>query len=403
MTNLKKEAFRLIVLLGIISLLGDIIYEGGRSAHGQYLNLLGVSAAKVGFIIGLGEFLGYLLRLISGYFADKTKSYWFFVILGYLLLFSVPLIGLTDIWQVVALLIILERIGKGIRTPARDTITSYASKQIGTGYGFGITEFIDQIGGIIGPFLFAFIFIGANKIQNIIDVYQKGYNLFWIPYFLLLFVLFFTYFKFKKPEEFERWVDEDKDKKLTKQFWFYIIFVFLTTAGLINFALIGFHFKNKNILTDSYIPILYALIMGIDAISALLVGRLYDRIKNQTRQEFNLLFLIPLISVFIPFLIFSNLLALVLLGAILLGFVLGMQETIMKAVIADITPIAKRSSSYGVFNLSLGLAFFIGNTLTGYLYDYSILILMIVLATVEILAIPVLFLMRLKKEKNLLK
>jgi len=56
--------------------------------------------------------------------------------------------------EIVAILIILERIGKGVRTPARDTIASHASKQIGSGYTFGIAEFIDQIGAVIGPLIF---------------------------------------------------------------------------------------------------------------------------------------------------------------------------------------------------------------------------------------------------------
>lgn len=398
MINLKKRALQLILLLGVISLLGDIIYEGGRSINGQYLNLLGVNAAKVGFIIGLGEFLGYLLRLISGYLADKTKSYWFFTIFGYVLLFSVPLIGLTNIWQIVAFLIILERIGKGIRTPARDTIASHAVKQIGTGYGFGIAEFIDQIGGIIGPFLFASILFKSVQAENIVNAYQKGYIFFWIPYLLLLVVLFLTYFRFRNSEELETIIfKNNKNTSFTKQFRLFIIFVFITTFGFVNFAIVGFHLKNLNILSDSSIPILYVFIMGIDAIIGLLFGKLYDKLKikfQNKNQESYLLLLIPISTAFVPFLIFTKSLILILFGAILLGVVMAGQETIMKAVVADITPINKRSSGFGIFNLAFGLAFLLGSTLIGYLYDYSINVLIIVLAIIEILAIAVLFLMR---------
>lgn len=398
MRDLKKQAFQLILLLGVISLLGDIIYEGGRSVNGQYLNLLGVKAVQVGFIIGLGEFLGYLFRLISGYFSDKTTSYWFLTIFGYALLFSIPLIGLTNIWQIVAFLIILERIGKGIRTPARDTIASHAAKQIGTGYGFGIAEFIDQIGGIIGPFLFASIFFKITQGENIINIYQKGYNLFWIPYFLLLGVLFFTYFRFKNSERFEISLSQNNsDTHLTKQFWFFIIFVFITAFGFVNFAIVGFHLKNINIFPDSFIPILYAFVMGIDAVFGLLLGKFYDQLKNKTADEnykFHLLLLIPLISAFTPFFIFSNSLIFIFLGAIFLGFVMGAQETILKAIIADITPMNKRSSGFGIFNLSFGLATFFGSSFIGYLYDYSILSLIISLAIIEISAIPIFYLMK---------
>lgn len=177
MKKLERQALQLILLLGVISLLGDIIYEGARGVSGQYLNVMGVNAAVVGFVIGLGELLGYIFRPVSGFLAAKTKSYWLFTGIGYGLLISIPLISLTGVWQVVAILIILERIGKGIRTPARDTIASHAAKQVGTGYGFGISEFIDQVGAVIGPLVFTYVFLGVG-VQNLIRAYQRGYALF---------------------------------------------------------------------------------------------------------------------------------------------------------------------------------------------------------------------------------
>jgi len=398
MDNLKKKAFQLIIFLGIVSLLGDVIYEGGRAVHGQYLSVLGVNAARVGFIVGLGELLGYLFRLLSGFIADRTKSYWLFTIVGYGLLLSVPLISLTATWQIVAILIILERIGKGIRSPARDTIASHAAKQVGTGYGFGLAEFIDQIGAVIGPLIFTFVFVGAAASQNIIGAYQRGYSLFWIPFILLLLVLFTIYAKFKNSEELEPQIEEhDKAKNLTKHFWLYVLFVFITTAGFVNFALVGFHLKNLGILSDTYIPLLYAAAMGIDAVVGLAAGKMYDRLKiksKNSRSEYFILLFIPFVAAFIPFLVFSHTLTLILFGTMLLGFGVGIQETIMKAAVADMTPMNRRSSGYGIFNLSFGLAFFVGSTVAGYLYDYSISALIITLAFIEFMAIPVFYLMR---------
>ncbi|MBA2862207.1 hypothetical protein [Methanococcus maripaludis] len=145
LSETQKNAFMLIILFGVISLLGDIIYEGARSVNGPYLETLGASALIVGLVVGFGEFLGYAIRLFSGYFSDKTKAHWFFTIFGYGLLISVPLLALSDYWQFAAIFIVLERMGKGLRSPARDTILSYATKQVGTGLGFGIAEFLDQI------------------------------------------------------------------------------------------------------------------------------------------------------------------------------------------------------------------------------------------------------------------
>jgi len=400
MNNIKKKAFQLIITLGIISLLGDIIYEGARGVSGQYLQILGVSAATVGFIVGFGELLGYLFRLASGFFADKTKSYWLFTIVGYGLLISIPLISLTSIWQIVAVLIVFERISKGIRTPARDTIASHASKQIGSGYAFGIAEFIDQVGAIIGPLIFSFVLIRVVSGQNLIAAYQQGFSYTWLPYILLLGMLWFAYTRFKNSEELETVVKQkgDDEKKLPKVFWLYALFVFITTVGFISFALVGFHLKKYGILNDAYIPLLYATAMGaVDAIVGLAVGKLYDKLNKRSgnhKSGLVLLLVIPISAALVPIFIFSKTLAFIIFGAVLFGFGMGLQEVIMKAAVADMTPLAKRSTAYGIFNLSLGLAFFVGGTLAGFLYDYSIPVLIIFLTVVELMAIPVFYIMK---------
>jgi hypothetical protein len=134
----RSVAFQFILLMGVVSLFGDITYEGARSITGPYMAMLGASASIVGLVAGIGEFCGYALRLLSGYYADKTKSYWSFTFLGYGLILSIPLMSLTCNWQIAALFIICERLGKAIRSPARDAILSHATKEVGRGIGFGI-------------------------------------------------------------------------------------------------------------------------------------------------------------------------------------------------------------------------------------------------------------------------
>ncbi len=225
MQNTPKRAFQLIITLGIISLLGDIIYEGARGVNGQYLQILGVNAATIGFIVGLGELLGYLFRLASGFWADKTKSYWLFTIVGYGLLISIPLISLTSIWQIAAVLIMVERIGKGVRSPARDTIASHASKQIGSGYAFGIAEFIDQIGSILGPLIFSVVLAQAASGQNGIAAYQLGFGFTWFPYIALLGMLWFAYTRFKNSQELEIASQQSDDTKELPAAFGYILYL----------------------------------------------------------------------------------------------------------------------------------------------------------------------------------
>jgi hypothetical protein len=394
----KKTAFKLILLFGLVSLFGDMVYEGARSVNGPYLKTLGANAAMVGLVAGLAEFLGYAVRLLAGYFADKTKAYWLFTFLGYGLLVSVPLLALTGIWQVAVVFIIMERLGKAIRSPAKDTILSQATKQVGTGFGFAIAEVLDQIGAISGPLIFTILFVIIGKGDRSLADYQHGYSLLWVPLALVLLCILFAYRSVPNPEVLEVAVNNPlASDKLSRVFWIYTFFTFVTTLGFANFALVGFHLKTKHVLTDAQIPLFYALAMGVDAVAAMAIGKTYDIFKAKRANEkagLITLIAIPIFTLFIPVLVFSTKFSWVLAGVIIWGVVMGCHETVMKSAIADLTPLKKRGTGYGVFNAAYGLAIFIGSALTGLLYEYSISIVILISISIEILAIPVFFIMR---------
>jgi hypothetical protein len=402
--NYKKTALRLILLFGLISLLGDIIYEGARGVNGPYLKTIGASAAIVGLVAGIGELLGYLIRLFSGYFSDKTRAHWVFTIVGYSFLMVIPMLALTGIWQFAAIFMVLERIGKGIRSPAKDTILSQATKQVGTGFGFAIVEFLDQIGATIGPLIFTFFFMSIGPGEKSINDYQHGYSLMWFPFVVLMMVLFTAFFLVKNPEELEKdIVKKPQPDRITRTFWLYCIFTFITTLGFLNFAIIGYHLKAHSIVTDAQIPLLYALAMAVDAVIGLVIGKWYDRLKIRFENEHAgllLLIILPALTALIPLFTLSPGLPLIIAGVILWGIVMGTHETIMKAGIADITSIRKRGTGYGIFNMLYGVAIFIGSAAAGFLYDYSVNLLIMLMVVVELAAIPVFFVLR-KKVKTL--
>lgn len=398
MTNQKKIAFQLILLFGLVSLFGDIVYEGARSVNGPYLKTLGANAVIVGMVAGIAEFLGYAIRLASGYFADKTKAYWLFTFLGYGMLVSVPLLSLAGIWQVAVIFIIMERLGKAIRSPAKDTILSQATKQVGTGFGFAIAEVLDQIGAISGPLIFTALFMLLGKGGRSVRDYQQGYLLLWIPLILVMFCIYLAWRRVPNPQVLEDSVIKSREaQKLSKTFWIYTVFTFVTTMGFANFALIGYHFKAKHVMTDAQIPLFYALAMGMDALAALAIGKAYDIFKTRRNNDnagLSTLIAIPVLSLFIPVFVFSTNFSLCLAGAIIWGIVMGAHETIMKSAIADLTPLRKRGTGYGIFNTAYGLAIFIGSALVGLLYERSIPAVIIMSVAIEIAAIPVFFVLR---------
>ncbi|HWR23517.1 MAG TPA: MFS transporter [Feifaniaceae bacterium] len=374
-TDIKKKispAVTVIILFGVISMLGDVVYESARSVNSQYLNLLGISAANVGLLFGIGEFLGYFLRLIAGVLSDKSGKYWAFMFIGYGMLLVVPLMGFTANWNILVILILAERIGKALRNPAKDTVLSQvAENQVGIGFAFGLQEALDQIGAFAGPLIFAavFYFTGKNEAAQ----YQAGYRWLFAAVILLMLFLTYAYRRVKRdaliPAPPKR---EFRAEKLQPMFWIYTAFTFFCTLGFVNFSTVGYHLKDSGLMSDADITLLYAAAMIVDAVTALLIGKAYDRIKTKTGKKTGgllVLTAIPFITLLLPFLTLSNSIPLIVAGMAIFGVVMGTHETVMRSAIADITPFNKRGTSYGVFNTAYGLALFGGSALMGWLYD----------------------------------
>ena len=399
---LREKAMRVIVMFGIISLLGDIIYEGARGVNGAYLRVLGVDVAMVGIITGLAQFVGAGLRFLTGYAADRSRGYWAFTIAGYMALAVVPMMALTGVWQIVALLIIMEQFAKAVRSPSRETLVSQAAKQVGTGWGFGLSEALDQIGAVTGPLIFVGLFALLGTTVATLDNYRTGYSLLWIPFIVLCITVLAAYRMRAPPGEFENETGKTPEKeKLTVTFWIYCAFVFLTTLGFFSFVLVSYHLKAKNLLSDVWIPAVYIVAMLVDGLVALAVGKYYDRRKENSGKASGgvvVLVMIPLLAFPLPLMLFSTELWLIVPAIVMWGAVMGINESVLKAGVADLTSIGKRGSGFGLFYTVYGLALFGGSTLAGTLYSISIPALAAVTVAVEVASIPVLWMLVKRKE-----
>ncbi len=358
----SRVAYSAIVLLGIVSLMGDTVYEGSRGLVPDYLKFLGASAVIVGLVGGLGEFIGYALRLVSGVLADTTRAYWFFIFIGYGLIGAVPLLGFANIWQIAIVLILLERLGKALRSPARDTILSVVSKNVGAGKAFGIHELLDQIGAVAGPLLVAALMFSSN------ENYQLTFSFLLLPFVMLLTTLIYTYRRIGSQVITEPKPLDKASRALGKPFYIYTLAVMINTIGLITPGLILF--KASIILQPEglqwIVPLIYLLIQGVDAVFALLAGYTYDRygIKFLT-LPFILSVLPPLFAM-----INAGLLTLVIAAASF-GVVLGMQESVYRAAVSQFTPVASRGTAYGIFNTAYGAGFLISGAIYGLLIDVN--------------------------------
>jgi MFS family permease len=328
---------------------------------------LGASALMVGVVSSAGEFLGYGARIISGALSDKSKAYWVFIFTGYGLILAIPLIGFTFSLELVIVLLLLERLGKALRSPSRDTVVSIVGKNVGSGKAFGIHEAVDQIGAIIGPLLFAAVlFFTANN-------YQTAFGILIIPFILMMIVIAHTYRKVGKGIKIEIQNTKHEKAPLGRGFWFYCLAVFLSTLGLIPVALILF--SGSSILQPLgqawMVPLLYVIVQVVDASMALVSGYLFDKLGVK------LLALPFALSVFPVFFVSLGGLLGVIAACVMFGFVLGMQESIYRAAICEFVSLSKRGTAYGVFNTVLGLGTLASGVIFGFFIDagYSAVIL----------------------------
>lgn len=376
----RSAALRFVVLLGVVSLFADMTYEGARSVTGPYLALLGASGTVVGLVAGTGELLGYGLRLLSGYLSDRTRRYWAITLSGYgVNLIAVPLLALAGSWPLAAALMIAERTGKAIRTPARDAMLSHATQQTGRGWGFGLHEALDQVGAILGPLL-------VSVVLYLRGDYRAGFALLLIPALVAFGVLLAARLIYPRPQDLEASTPELKMQGFPRAFWLYLGAIALVAAGYADFPLIAYHFEKTNLLGPAWIPVFYAVAMGVDALAALLFGRLFDRIGLLT------LVIVSLLSAFFAPLVFLGNGPAALLGVALWGVGLGAQESILRAAVAGMVPADKRGSAYGIFNAGFGLAWFAGSALMGSLYDVSLTALVAFAVVAQLLAAPLFYL-----------
>ena len=392
-----SQAMTFIVLFGIVSLFSDMTHEGASSIRGAYLSLLGVSAGVIGFASGLGELVGYSMRYVFGRLTDRTKLYWPMTIAGYVLdIIAVPALALVGEhgWVAACALLIVQRMGKAIKKPAKDTLMSFASSQEGTGKSFGLQELLDQIGAFLGPVLLYLVMLLRQQ-GNTFDAYALCFAVLAIPGAITLILLLVTKHKFPNPEQFEPEPKEYIPFRMKREFLLYIAGISLFAFGFIDYSLVLMHISSTftslsaglaetgSLVTEGTLPLLYAGAMLVDAVAALVFGYLYDK------KGVKVLVLSTVFSAPFPILIFAGKsIPVVLAGIALWGVGMGAQESILKAAVTTMVPKNSRATGYGIFECSFGVFWFLGSWLLGTLYDVSIPAMIAVSVVAQLAAIP---------------
>lgn len=380
----KRSGLAFVIFFGVVSLFADAAYEGMRGISGPFLAMLGASGMAVGIVAGLGELAGYMLRLVAGRAADRTRLYWPITLAGYAVqMLAVPAMALAGNWWIAALLIVAERAGKAIRNPPRDMMLSRAGEHIGQGWAFGLHEALDQTGALLGPLM-------AAAVMALHHDYRAAFAWLAVPAFLTILLVFAARLRFPSAGLLSHEETETSSSgTLPREFWFYAVAAALAAFGFADYTLIAYHFEKANTVSPAVIPVLYALAMGAAGAGSLFFGRWYDR------RGLAVLLPATAIAIVIAPLAFLGNFAAAAAGTILWGVSLGVHEAVMSAAVASMVPVAHRARAYGLFTAIFGIAWFLGSVAMGALYDFSLGALVILSVTVEIVAlIPLLMLLR---------
>ncbi len=360
-----------IVAFGVVSLLADMVYEGARSIIGPYLAALGASATLVGVVAGAGEFIGYGLRVVTGYAVGRTRRYWTWTILGYAMTaLSVPLIGVTGVLTPALVLYGTERLGKAVRSPAKDTLLSFAAAKTGRGSAFGVHQALDQTGALLGPLLLAAVLTWHD------GDFRLAFGILAIPGVLLLGMLLWLRSRVPDPRDYEVSADESgpltsaepspvaRAASLPATFWQYVATVAVLSAGVASFPLIAFHALHEHLASDATIPLLFAVAMAVDGLSGFLVGRLYDAYGPRV------LVAVPVAAALAAIAFTSNA-TLLWLGVAIWGIVNGVLDSTVKAVVSEIVPPTRRAAGFGWLALVRGTGLLIAGAALGLAYEQS--------------------------------
>lgn len=388
-SSLRPWSF--VFAFGLVSLFADMVYEGARSIIGPYLAMLGASATLVGLVAGTGELIGYGLRLASAYFVSRTRHYWTWTIVGYALtVLSVPLIGVGGGLSSAMLLYGGERLGKAVRSPAKDTLLSHASTATGRGKAFGVHQFMDQLGAVAGPLLLA-----AMLAWRPFD-YRLAFATLAVPGALVLLILLWLRARVPDPQVYEfpnGTVPEPPVGAppvtaaspmtagvLPVRYWQFVVSIALLSCGIASFPLLAFHAQTRHLLSDAMVPVLFAVAMLVDGVTGLVVGHVYDRRG-------------PIVLLAVPIaaagaaLAFADSAGLVWLGVAIWGMVNGILDSTVKAAVTGLVPSASRALAFGWLSLVRGVGLLVAGGLLGVAYDHGVGVAIVLIVAANLLSL----------------
>ncbi|MEO6512885.1 MAG: MFS transporter [Nocardioides sp.] len=372
----------MVAWFGVVSLAADMVYEGARSVTGPYLASLGASALLVGLVTGAGEAAALGFRLFSGPLADQSGRYWSWTVVGYAMtVVCVPLMAVAPFaggagLALAATFVILERTGKAVRSPSKSVLLADAARTVGRGRGFAVHKALDQVGAFAGPLLVA-------GMLAVTGVTWPGLAVLAIPGVVAMVLLLRLRVALTAPGPRPE-VDDVPDGPLPRSYRLLTLSCALATFGLLTFGVLSFHLVDDGLLDVAWVPVVYAAAMGVEAVSALATGFVFDRIGGRT------LVVLPFLVAVVPFLAFSSSLTMAVAGILVWGLATGILDSTVKAMVAETVPRSRLGTAYGAFAAVQGVAALAGGGVAGWLYPHGRLPIVTVVGVAQLAALVLL-------------
>lgn len=369
------------ILLSLVSLTADVVYEGARSIGGSYLQHLNAPAYAAA-LASIGDFIGYATRFLSGLLSSyygSSNLLWSLTITGYLAVLTLPFLAFTTSWSLATAIYLFERIGKGLRTPARDTILAEVTEDIGRGRAFGLHELADQVGALTGPLVVALCIAVSG--------YGLAYSVLFTPAIASIVLVVMARNLYPRLKSIRTTRGEAGLSKLSKLYWVYTLSMVFLSLGYIHWFIISYYVKKWSVFVDYEIALAYTLAMGVDAALALPVGYLYDKYRLKS------LYIAPLTALLIPIILPASLnnKYYAYLIALLWGIVMALYEVNMRVAVADLVESPSRPLAYGVYGLIYGVSWATGGFIVSYLLDQSIYLTTIYIISIELASLLTLY------------
>src|SRR5262245_50775302 len=376
-TTVTPSPWRVVAWFGVVSLAADMVYEGARSVTGPYLASLGASALLVGLVTGAGEAAALGFRLFSGPMADKSGRYWSWTVVGYAMtVVCVPLMAVAPFvggagLALACVLVLLERTGKAVRSPSKSVLLADAARTVGRGRGFAVHKALDQVGAFAGPLLVAGVVFLTGETW-------PGLAVLAVPGAVAMVLLFRLRVALTAPGPRPH-VDVVPDGPLPRAFHLLTLSCALATFGLLTFGVMSFHLVEAGLVSLAWVPVVYAAAMGVEAVSALATGYVFDRVGGRT------LLVLPPLVLLVPFLAFADSVGVAIAGILVWGLATGILDSTVKALVAEVVPRARLGTAYGGFAAVQGIAALAGGAVAGWLYTQGRLPLVVVVGVAQVI------------------